>query len=435
MQYNQPYGVSDPNAAYINGNPATGTMGSIPPAASIEFPQREIVNLISDANLLAPDNADLRQLGKSIQSQKLWSVDDAGTANQYSVTLSPAPGAYYRYLMVVAWVTAPNTGPSNLNVNAMGAKPILRSDGSPLIPGDIGGNTLNAFMYDGAAFRMVWQGKSVGGPVFLTQNLTFYVNFATGNDNNDGAAAVVGGGHGPFKTLQRAATVIGVMNLNGYTITVNVADSLSYTSFTLPACAGTGSVQWIGNAGTPANCTISGVNRGAIFVSGVCNTMTGFKVQTSGTPSGDGLAGIAGQGNVQAVFANFEYGQCAGPQISAYGGAYLRLQGPKRISGGASHNPYGLGAFIDAVMGAKVDVVEISPAQPLVLIGNPTYDDAFIISNSLAVVSFFYNTISGSAVGKRFDVQYNAMIGVGGGGINYLPGTIAGTQATGGQYA
>ena len=48
MQYNPPYGVSDPNAPYINGNPSTGTMGSIPPAASIEYPQREIVNFISD---------------------------------------------------------------------------------------------------------------------------------------------------------------------------------------------------------------------------------------------------------------------------------------------------------------------------------------------------------------------------------------------------
>ena len=51
MKYNQPYGVSDPNAPYINGNPTTGTMGSIPPAASIEYPQREIVNVISNGGL------------------------------------------------------------------------------------------------------------------------------------------------------------------------------------------------------------------------------------------------------------------------------------------------------------------------------------------------------------------------------------------------
>ena len=51
MKYNQPFGISDPNAAYINGNPTTGTMGSIPPAASVEFDQREIVALIAATGL------------------------------------------------------------------------------------------------------------------------------------------------------------------------------------------------------------------------------------------------------------------------------------------------------------------------------------------------------------------------------------------------
>ena len=46
MLYNQPFGITDPNAPYINGNPNTGTMGSIPPALSIEHPQREIVKVI-----------------------------------------------------------------------------------------------------------------------------------------------------------------------------------------------------------------------------------------------------------------------------------------------------------------------------------------------------------------------------------------------------
>ena len=77
MQYNQPYGITDPNAPYINGNPATGTMGSIPPAASIEYDQREIVAVIQYAfnkGLIdfnnqvcqAPSNADLQQLLKAI---------------------------------------------------------------------------------------------------------------------------------------------------------------------------------------------------------------------------------------------------------------------------------------------------------------------------------------------------------------------------------
>jgi hypothetical protein len=46
LLYNAPFGNSDNDASYVNGNPSTGTMGSIPPAASIEHPQREIVKVI-----------------------------------------------------------------------------------------------------------------------------------------------------------------------------------------------------------------------------------------------------------------------------------------------------------------------------------------------------------------------------------------------------
>ena len=77
MLYNQPFGITDPNASYINGNPSTGTMGSIPPAASIEYDQREIVEVINyayqhgyrdntGALCNAPTNADLTQLRKAI---------------------------------------------------------------------------------------------------------------------------------------------------------------------------------------------------------------------------------------------------------------------------------------------------------------------------------------------------------------------------------
>ncbi|MCA1419502.1 hypothetical protein [Bradyrhizobium sp. BRP23] len=436
MKYNQPYGISDPNGPYINGDPSIGRAGSIPPAESIEFPQREIVNLISDVNLFAPDNADLRQLGKSIQSQKLWAVDDAGTANQYSVTLAPAPGTYFRYLLVVAWIVNPNTGPANLNVNAMGAKPIVRSDGSPLIPGDIGQNTLNAFMYDGAAFRMVWQGKSVGGPVFLDRNLTFYVNDATGSDNNDGAAAVVGGGHGPFKTLQKAANTVRFMNLNGYNITINVADSQNYRAVNLPACAGSGTVLWVGNVNTPANVLISENNTIAIAVSGVNNVMQGFKVQTTGVAGqqNNTCAGIHAQGTVQATFQNFEWGPTFGPQIFAYGGAYLRFGGPKRISGSAQSHAYGLGCFINCQQGGRVDCLEVSPPQPLTIVGAVNYAQAFIEAQQLSAVAFNYSTLTGAATGKKYDATYNSVINVAGGGANYLPGDVAGTVSNGGQY-
>lgn len=65
MQYTQPYGNVNPNASYVNANPATGTQGSIPPAAGIEAPQREIVNCITEAGLI-PDPNNLTQLWQAI---------------------------------------------------------------------------------------------------------------------------------------------------------------------------------------------------------------------------------------------------------------------------------------------------------------------------------------------------------------------------------
>lgn len=65
MKYVQPYGNVDPNAHWVNGNPATGTPGSIVDATAIEAVEREIVNCIVQAGL-TPDAANLTQLWQAI---------------------------------------------------------------------------------------------------------------------------------------------------------------------------------------------------------------------------------------------------------------------------------------------------------------------------------------------------------------------------------
>jgi hypothetical protein len=44
------------------------------------------------------------------------------------------------------------------------------------------------------------------------------------------------------------------------------------------------------------------------------------------------------------------------------------------------------------------------------------------------------NTFSGSATGKRYAIDTNAVVFVGGAGATYLPGDVTGTVATGAQY-
>jgi hypothetical protein len=148
MQYNQPYGmppeVTWGDTPYVNGNPSTGTQGSIPPAASIEYPQREIVNTISDAGL-TPSNSDLSQLAKAIQSGQLFFGVDAGTANAYQITVKPTPNALLPGMVFIVKIGNANTGPSVLNVNAMGPHPVSHYDGSPLGNGELLPGALEAF--------------------------------------------------------------------------------------------------------------------------------------------------------------------------------------------------------------------------------------------------------------------------------------------------
>jgi hypothetical protein len=80
MEYNAPWDQlpSNPNAPYIDGNPTAGIQGSIVPAHALEYDQREVVEVISRANLRGyhdfsgaacapPSNSDLMQLRKALE--------------------------------------------------------------------------------------------------------------------------------------------------------------------------------------------------------------------------------------------------------------------------------------------------------------------------------------------------------------------------------
>lgn len=65
MLYNPPIGGAS-NDPYVDANPAGGVQGSPVPAAAIEHPMREIINVITAAGL-TPNAADLTQLKQAIQ--------------------------------------------------------------------------------------------------------------------------------------------------------------------------------------------------------------------------------------------------------------------------------------------------------------------------------------------------------------------------------
>jgi hypothetical protein len=216
MKYVQPYGITDPNASYINGDPSQGRMGSIPPAAAFENPMRELVNVIT-FNSIAPDDADLAQVAEGVRSQRSNYVEDTGSVNNLSVTLNPPLGSYSIGLPLRVKVANTNTGVATINAGA-GTVPIKKPTGAAVAAGDLPAGGLIELVYDGTAFQMINFGGSGGGGA----DNTFLVNIAycvdTGTPNN------IIANFSPAITALVAGTIIMVKmaNTNTGAATINV---------------------------------------------------------------------------------------------------------------------------------------------------------------------------------------------------------------------
>ena len=68
MKYIPPFNnAGDPDASYVDADPANAIQGSFPVAAAFEHVQREIVNVIIEGGL-SPDGGDLTQLHAAIEA-------------------------------------------------------------------------------------------------------------------------------------------------------------------------------------------------------------------------------------------------------------------------------------------------------------------------------------------------------------------------------
>jgi hypothetical protein len=163
VKYQPPYGQPDPNAPYVNGNPAQGIEGSIPPAAAFEQNQRELVGLIQNSGL-TPLDADLTQVTQGVRSQFLNFAQDTGTANNLVVALDPpligtnySPGLTLRVR-----VAATNTGPCNINAG-LGVRGVRKMSGADVGPNELPINSIATLVFDGTNFQLSNFGGGGGG--------------------------------------------------------------------------------------------------------------------------------------------------------------------------------------------------------------------------------------------------------------------------------
>lgn len=87
---------------------------------------------------------------------------DTGTANAKAVSISPAPTAYVEGMAVSFRNAVQNTGAVTIDVNGLGAKSILKSNGNALVSGNLKANSIYTLRYNGTAFILQGEGGEYG---------------------------------------------------------------------------------------------------------------------------------------------------------------------------------------------------------------------------------------------------------------------------------
>lgn len=253
----------------------------------------------------------------------------------------------------------------------------------------------------------------------LTANRTYYVR-TDGSDSNTGLANTSGGA---FLTVQKAVDVATTLDLNGYTLTIQIADG-TYTGATtlknVVGFAGAGSLVIKGNNSTPANVLISTTSVGCFTANGtnVVWDILDLKMQTT-----TGGACLQAQSGGAIRYGNVNFGACANVHIGAFENGSVVCIANYAISGGALTHFYG--SYMGLVR---------ATSRSITITGTPAFSLAFAFSDLSGLVAADAMTFSGSATGPRYYVATGGQVATGGGGTSYLPGNAAGTGTNFGTW-
>lgn len=105
---------------------------------------------------LDPTPSDIRA------ASRLYSGTNSGSANALVATVTPSLTQYDTNAIYVVSVSAANTGTVTANLNNLGARDVVRSNGTALRPGDI--SRLAVLSYDGTRFVLLNLAQEIAPP-------------------------------------------------------------------------------------------------------------------------------------------------------------------------------------------------------------------------------------------------------------------------------
>lgn len=257
---------------------------------------------------------------------------------------------------------------------------------------------------------------SSGGREVLTADRNYYVR-TDGNDSNTGLENTAGGA---FLTIQKAVDVVCSLDTSIYQVYIYVGSGTYYKTVNFKPTVGAKVPQIIGDSATPQNVVISGTNAPALqTLNGGSWSVEGVTIQASGTGSWDGANVTYGYLRLM----NIRIGSCRSG-IRLHSQALVNVIGILRVFG----NPQ------IVVNLTNNSTCTFFPTE-IICESTPVFNYFASVNSSSAMQVNGSLIVTGTATGARYSVNTNGAIVTFTGNVNLLPGSTAGTTATGGQYA
>jgi hypothetical protein len=254
-------------------------------------------------------------------------------------------------------------------------------------------------------------------------NTAYYVR-KTGSNSNSGLVNDAGGS---FLTIQHALRVAAedmiIHDGNDITITVDTGDYGEYLNLPNILRGGGGRVRIMGNGSVPADVRVRGV------WAEHCGPWVLVNLSVENVDSVPNYTGLMVGRGAQIELAQVDFGDAdTGRQVFVRDGGRVLASSYSVSGGGESHIKAEAGGSYYFSGGSITFTANVAYSEAVAqcLTGMGHID--------LSAASFDVSTYSATVTGKRYDINGNGVCNTGGGGSSFIPGTVAGTTATGGQY-
>jgi Protein of unknown function (DUF1565) len=243
----------------------------------------------------------------------------------------------------------------------------------------------------------------------LTSDRTYYVS-TTGQDTADGLTA-------PFRTIQKAIDTVAQLDLSIFNAIIQCASG-TYTSGAVVRgpFVGFGRVILRGNLATPSLCFINSAESGVICENGGSIDVEGFRI------SAVNYAFYALALGFVRVTGPIELGT-ADVHFIVDATASIRVRSNITIVAGAAYFVVVFGGYFGFLPGITITFVS-----------TPAFAAAVVFTDRGGLAEMVSVTFVGSATGVRFAALSNGVIFTNTSNVNFIPGSVAGFELTGGRY-